>query len=1106
MDTTIEEKIKKEQMDINTLHKQIEQHPDVLITILSDIKEDFSNVKEIKEAEPAYALELIDNNINKLFLLKQINPKTLPIDAQNVLYWLNQIDHLTNLNNQLKSMIISQSLTPSQQNQEHEQSNNHTINTFIATDWKYPTLQETYNIDTFIQLVLPILMPSLYPIDTMSKILILTGKSNTGKSFTIDCIKQLLEEKQQSVTWYYTNNYEFHEKRNQLMETILQHTQPQSQSSSHPTSYVITDFLSYDLVDESNQWTSILLVPWLLFLQKLKTVKWIILCHDVKQINFEILQLHHPTVIPYGNPSARTIHHYLKHLTEIYYLQKNNQKPIESYKSIPLLNVNEKLKLSQLSIQMAKHQVNFQDIQKYFTEAILLNNILAMQDNGIYWIGEQYLTKKSLQFPIKQSYDYYLLINHQQDVLEHTGSQYWNYDLLDALPTIENDKFSALFFPETVSKLYGQGHGHGRTRTQKRDQDISFIGQTNISICSYPYPLEIIGWKYVFQLIANYNISIWKQIGIGNGLTSVSFINKEIEEIVENLSKQRKFIQNLITINDIYQHASLLRPFFWNQLNFPSVELRKYFQELFRLIPIGTVLKYELVVENIERFTISYGTTLKSLPIATSAEDMRTLLMELCEQSSCQVIQIKLVKGNMWIIEFEKPLSKSFKCTNKEGHLIPFVQLLSMFDDNLCETYGMTNESDYDLITQTFPTNFVDIYRDEVDSWIMKQLDHDCLHLLNQTYTKEQKFVLNMYYHLMKLSDHYTVFLKSEQQLILSNLLANLRNYIDFMFEITEEDATTSWSISTNYNNATKTMDTHRYTMSMYWLFTALHLFPCILKEEQQDLSHVYQLLTSGVEQRMTSSLYVKSKLSMTQWEETVAMSSCLPLATLMDGMEGDRSLFADGFIHIFYDKFIKTLWYVGFINAVSYGIEETATRIAWYTINSKSNMFGGMVALLQLIRQKSYALKDIFAMVQQKNHRLWLFAGMVASFEPEDKTPEQLVKTFLALLLYFNTLYTTESLILPMAGEERTISQLFHCIDQDGLMLQQLHTLFGGNWNGHGQGNESLFTFQEHTTGIQKIDKEKKILEREHISKIQNYGLKTDYIALQFLGFLGHS
>jgi len=124
---------------------------------------------------------------------------------------------------------------------------------------------------------------------------------------------------------------------------------------------------------------------------------------------------------------------------------------------------------------------------------------------------------------------------------------------------------------------------------------------------------------------------------------------------------------------------------------------------------------------------------------------------------------------------------------------------------SLPETYTLTNENDLDLLQQKFPTDYTECQRDNESTWKLKSLKHiDHYRVLNDLYSREQKFYLTMYHSYLQLSVHQFTKLNESQRRLLSMVLTALRNVIDFLFLLIPEYNSQRgwnqlWSISTNH-------------------------------------------------------------------------------------------------------------------------------------------------------------------------------------------------------------------------------------------------------------------------------------------------------------------
>ena len=187
------------------------------------------------------------------------------------------------------------------------------------------------------------------------------------------------------------------------------------------------------------------------------------------------------------------------------------------------------------------------------------------------------------------------------------------------------------------------------------------------------------------------------------------------------------------------------------------------------------------------------------IPGNIQAETLRTVLQDLCEHADCDVVQVQTHSGYAYYIDFQTATNtnmQSIQCiqtraANKHTSsvLMPRVSLLSPRDGvDLDKEYRLTTESDVDILTETFPRAYKDVFRDEEHTWKLQPVRHpEHLAVLNSKYSNEEKCYLKMFCDLMRAKERHYAVLKTSVRTLLDDALIDLQNHLDYLLQIIPE-------------------------------------------------------------------------------------------------------------------------------------------------------------------------------------------------------------------------------------------------------------------------------------------------------------------------------
>ena len=189
------------------------------------------------------------------------------------------------------------------------------------------------------------------------------------------------------------------------------------------------------------------------------------------------------------------------------------------------------------------------------------------------------------------------------------------------------------------------------------------------------------------------------------------------------------------------------------------------------------------------------------VPGDARAETMQQVLQVLLDDLGVEVVQVQTHAGYAYYLDMATPLNAPLVATAADDggdvRLMPRVSLLATTGGpHLDATYRLTSESDVDALTEAFPREYKDVYREEESTWkLMKPRAPEHLALLNRKYSHETKFYLKLFGDLLQAKRRHYTCLNRKDRAVLDNAITDLQNHLDYhQLLIGETDHEGKWN------------------------------------------------------------------------------------------------------------------------------------------------------------------------------------------------------------------------------------------------------------------------------------------------------------------------
>lgn len=179
---------------------------------------------------------------------------------------------------------------------------------------------------------------------------------------------------------------------------------------------------------------------------------------------------------------------------------------------------------------------------------------------------------------------------------------------------------------------------------------------------------------------------------------------------------------------------------------------------------------------------------------------------------------------------------------------------------NLDYSYKITNECDVSLLQEVFPEDYQEIYKDEIETWLMSKIKKNKhFEYLQNTYNGYQKFFLNLYYYLLDYKKNCFENLNPDTQKKLTILINNIQVIIEKTLLISQdydesvEEKKENWKLSSNYleNNYSINL------LIMKQLFEISTQF-----NSMREIMNFYGKVVNGIFKTKNEKIFIKTKIN----------------------------------------------------------------------------------------------------------------------------------------------------------------------------------------------------------------------------------------------------
>lgn len=1038
-----QEKAVAEQIKI--IQEKIMNDKTNIIKIVDFLKESLDNSKELQSKNPKKAFILVNDVITHLFILEQVF--SVLNSKQELEYWNNNKNLLISKSNLLKSSIENQIKLSEISKKERLP---------FADLWSDDTMQESFHLETFRKVALPCIHPDLYM--KYRKTIIIEGDKNTGKSYTLNKIRQLLEEQHIPSEFYNVSSIDFENKIDSLIPMIIE--------KKDINLFFVTELPPFDMMVN---WTTQNMTKWYLLLEKDVNITWIILCRNKKQISDDVLKLLKPDIIQYRLPTSKTIYNFINNkIKKIYNL---DEKELESYINLPILE--EELELVKLSNILEKKNYNFDQIIELIQNGLKNNLNLAVRENSVYHIDNKYYLKNSIKLPLHENYSYSLI--HENDKLQISlitpteTENYFSVDILDTLESVEDDRMSGIWVKNHTEDL------------------MDVIASFDVNIYKHPYHLNN-NTNYLYRTILYLYISMLKNIKQANVNSSHPFYS-----FLNNILHNRYDIHSIYSIDSLFlldKYTSDV--LFFDKVKHPLIYKAGFVDEVNNFCSSSVqyiVYNDEKNEESLDDVVLNLSSGKKTIEMNVNWDADR-LQEEILNNFGLKnyVTKTKSARGYMWCVVFEENVDKMLiSYSGNDDIYVSIFCGLEMIDEfRLSEDYCVTNEGDLDLLVEKYPNDFKECDRDVESTWKLHKLEKHHIDMLNGEYNNEQKFYLMLYLNCLKLKNPL---FNDNQMSELLELLNNLRNHIDFLMMLVpstdNDDENGMWSVSDN-NPLKEDMESRFYSMNKrlkfnvnpYYLTELLYLFSKDIHNNLVELRNIYDDCQGFYKQPEVNkhTIYIKSSITKDEWKKSCGMS--------FDFMENINMLtdrFINHGIYEYVKNYKKTLYYKLFKNVTQLGMVEkmetnlvNKEKIIWFDLKNDDNLN----KLINSFKGKHYLLD-----YNNLDDVPYLLALMTSCMLDDIEKH----KSFIASLLYIPFFYTNRDVL----------KNLLHFVESSEKVFD-----FMSYFNIESEGLNLFVLNRNLNSGIpSKIDREKSILSKEEINSIREiYGLRASHLESQLV------
>lgn len=807
----------------NTLQKALQHrlrsHPEDFHDVIHALNITYKNICHTRDTRPKDALVQLKDLIQTFNTLLDL-PTDIKLPIPNET-WRSQLHQIIE-DCQKKCENLQKLLAIASNNSQHG-ANLYDMplpDTMLAPwiqDWLDPTLQTRAVKRLVYHTIVPIMFPSAHAAafpnkPTSSKdtsyphMILLTGPSHTGKSYTIQAVRRYLKDHQAPVRWVIWSAFECVNAAQQQLKNHASRPSSNSGLRNTPTQSeyehesIIPNEWTVFVTDNASsqdfaQWTE---QPWFRawdqWLSKQPRTLWIASVTMERDANeLDGLSQGVPVQIPFKYPDGRTVYHLFRKLLLRQYghvrLQNGTLEP-PSYARLPI--IHEFDRLASLCDHIATSNVSFATIEKVFQHTVRHCTRLAMLENVVYKQPgiEWWYPKNSVKLAaLKPDYDYRLIYPLVHDKIEwcpakngQTPTQcsvdattFWNVQLLDTLPTSEYERLAHVYMdPDSVH--------------DKKSPTYQVIANFPVKTRVFPYHLHD-GFDRCYE----WTIAMW------------------LATVAKNKASARIY-RTLLSTDDVCTLPSSAQDAFFNASTLPLQfeDVTDAHQILYiehktnddDTLPIDSRAIPNVHIYNDERSSLVIDEFKHGVPGNVDATTMQKILQVVLNNLDVDVIQVQTHAGYAYYIDvgnvMEHPLRvEAVDPETTRVSLMPRVTLLATSGGpHLDATYRLTCESDVDALTEAYPREYRDVFREEESTWkLMKPRDPSHLAHLNCKYSHETKFYLKIFGDLLQAKRRHYSCLNFSQRKILDHSIVDMQNFLDYhLLLIGENNQNGDWN------------------------------------------------------------------------------------------------------------------------------------------------------------------------------------------------------------------------------------------------------------------------------------------------------------------------
>ena len=835
----------------HALETRLRAHPEDLADVVRSLTATYTDVRKARAVDPATAAAQLDAILTKVACLQRLPTNALAVDGDA---WRAQLRRIAE-DCKLKRAALSDVTTATSARDTRDTrpsyipttTTNDDTNTptrydhalpdtMLAPwiqDWHDPTLQTTAARRLARHVALPILYPSTYaaslpgtgPSSSTSRgahhphTLLLEGPVDTGKSYALHAVRRYLKRRQAAVRWVQWTAYEcptavgalLDERRGRQAATPAQAGGGGGESlvSGEWTVYVTDRVATADLAEWCTQpWVR----AWDQWLDQQPRALWVVAVTTEEPLPPSVSS-RFSTRIPFAPPDGRTVYHLLRKLLVRQYghvrtADGGREPPV--FARLPILE--DFHALAAFADRVAAAHTSFTDLEALFQRAVCHCTRLAMAENVVYKAGHEaesgsgaggnngwWYPKNSVEpKALGTDHDYRLVYPLDHDKLEwcpatrsdKTGSggrcttvptTFWNVQLLDTLPTAEYDRLVHLYVdPATVEDAAAPTY--------------QVIANFPVKTRVFPYHLHD-GFDRCFE----WAIALW--------LATTPMDDDGHRAYTSLLSTRDLCALPEATCDALFEADA--PPTTYDEVTEAHQVLYVERVATTREKAAGggegegkdppPAPRVHLVCG--DRRSQDIAEYVDGVPGDVRAETMQQVLQVVLGDLGVEVVQVQTHAGYAYHLDMAAPLDTPLVATAADDgadvRLMPRVSLLATTGGpHLDATYRLTSESDVDALTEAFPREYKDVYREEEDTWkLMKPRAPKHLALLNRKYSHETKFYLKLYGDLLQAKRRHYTCLNRKDRAVLDDAITDLQNHLDYhQLLIGEHDHEGKWN------------------------------------------------------------------------------------------------------------------------------------------------------------------------------------------------------------------------------------------------------------------------------------------------------------------------